>query len=196
MNNFIEEVKELDADITSVINQIEVMRGQLSDAGPDGEADRALFEQLQSSLRHLTNQADQLLRRISDAINGLIAQLRDSSGWSDTGEGTADKEGVRREIAALQVLAARIGFLISQAKATIKMYSTAIWTSARTFVQKATRIMKALAAHIRRISARLFNLIVGLLTPKEWKIRGDLDLTLFGLAKGGAEITFGPSAGP
>lgn len=49
----------------------------------------------------------------------------------------------------------------------------------------------AIATWIKRISAQLWQLLSRLMTPKEWKIKGDVGTGVLGLANVGIEITFG-----
>jgi hypothetical protein len=51
--------------------------------------------------------------------------------------------------------------------------------------------LSALASWIKRISGQLWQLLSRLMTPKEWKLSGDIGTGPFGLANVGIEITFG-----
>jgi hypothetical protein len=51
--------------------------------------------------------------------------------------------------------------------------------------------LSALTSWIKRISGQLWQLLSRLMTPKEWKLSGDIGTGPFGLANAGIEITFG-----
>lgn len=193
MQDFIDELQELKADILSVLDQIEIARRSIR----VGDADFELQEQLgrpYNSLQDLINQVGNLLIRIkkdADRLRSSLGGLTDSGGTG--GEGPS-REETQQELMKLLAVASRAQTLISQGRAQIKLLAATIQGQALAALQGASRIMKALSGHIRRISARLFSLILSLLTPKKWKISGGLSLTPFGLASGNLSVTFGSSA--
>lgn len=54
------------------------------------------------------------------------------------------------------------------------------------------KIKARLIPLLKRFLAKIWQIISGLLTPKEWKLKGQVGTGILGLADVGIEITFGP----
>lgn len=194
MQDFTDELDELALDLDFVIAQIQQSRESLTIEGVDEMAPDAV-RQLNASLAYLIERAKSLLDKINEEVRRLSESLRAEVYREDIGgEGQKATES-QKKLQELLALAGRAQALISQGRAHMA-FCAAIWPSAKPAMQRVGRIMQALLAHLKRVSARLMRLIVGLLTPKEWKISGGLSLLPFGLASGNIEITFGPNPSP
>lgn len=141
-------------------------------------------------LEEFRKRVEQLLARI-----GRLLQEISSTEFKRAGEGMAFPlatlaNQLNAELDWLQGILEHIDAMLRDSAQTLpEALVTQISAPVRTALQK---IKSYLTPLLKRFLAKLWQIISGLLTPKEWKLQGKVGTGILGLAEVGIEITFGP----
>lgn len=130
-----------------------------------------------------------LIDKIKSRLSNLL-KLRDARGSGSLTEMGLDKEipDALNELSQINALIDRLQSLIT----AIDLKTNGAGLGLPQTTAKALSWIQLITTWIKRISAQLWNLLCSLLTPKEWKLGGDISSGPFGLANASVEITFGP----
>lgn len=151
--------------------------------------------------KHVQASIDDISERLvkaSSMLSERIERWGSKLGEDFSHSGIPEHDGAKSATAWLEAEIARAlrevavyAGLIDRLKSEISM----ILTNARQVSHSAVKAVLGWIAGfenwIKRISAQLWNLLSGLLTPKEWKLGGKTGTGAFGLAEVSVEITFG-----
>ncbi|MBS9715583.1 hypothetical protein ACFFUT_03530 [Pseudohalocynthiibacter aestuariivivens] len=120
-----------------------------------------------------------------------LESLRNSLAHIQNGE---NSEGVKSEILELQSLLGRLASVITRIKNLIALLSARNAPQnvpQAGFWKKTKKVFSIIKRWLQGISGQLWQLLSRLMTPKEWKLAGELGTGVFGLAKAQVEVTFG-----
>lgn len=161
------------------------------------------LENVAGAARELKLVDEGRLQQLAERIEGLIedlqamlAELRERAPFTLTSSeaiqiaGTAS--ALDAEINVLAALLAKIEAELERRQAPAHTFIGGAAASAKRLLSKIATILRPI---IRSVSARLWRLLVGLMTPKEWSIKGSLGTPVLGLASVELQIAFGPSSG-
>ncbi|RUP00632.1 hypothetical protein [Hyphomicrobium sp.] len=148
----------------------------------------------EQKLANIRFRIDALLRAVRDRLSSVS---RDMPAEGSRAEINPALEGqVRKtleELSQLEALAGRLNDLLTMIDLkTSANASQSIRSAVSTAIATAKTWLSVITSWIKRISAQLWNLLCGLMTPKEWKLGGKVGTGILGLADVTLEITFGP----
>jgi len=126
-----------------------------------------------------------------EEILGKLASLRNSLEHIQIGDNT---EGVQSEILDLQSLLGRLASILTRIEnltALLSARNTPQNAPQPGFWKKTKKVFSVIKRWLQGISAQLWQLLSRLMTPKEWKLGGELGTGVLGLAKVQVEVTFG-----
>ena len=123
-----------------------------------------------------------------ELIRKKCASLTEQKG-ALTGERVSD--GTQKLIDMLSALKTQLDSLDAIAEALEWRYAQAGKPASPRLAALRARL-KPVAAFVARVLRSLWQLLLKLMTPKEWKLSGKIGAAMFGLADIGIEVTFGP----
>jgi hypothetical protein len=158
---------------------------------------KALEPALQDWQMPLAGDLEEFRRRVEQLLNriGRLLQEISSTEFKRAGEGMAFPlatlaNQLNAELDWQHGILEHIDAMLRDSARTLPEALTAKITGpVRTALQK---IKAYLTPLLKRFLAKLWQIISGLLTPKEWKLQGKVGTGILGLADVGIEITFGP----
>lgn len=98
---------------------------------------------------------------------------------------------VEQSLSQLSALISRADDLLTMVSVTVKRAQSVARATTRKAVTTAKAWLTTIKSWISRISGQLWNLVAGLVTPKEWSIGGEIGTSVLGLANVKLEIRFG-----
>lgn len=147
-------------------------------------ADERRLEELAARIEELVEQ-----------LQSMLGELRERAHFTLTSDeavrlaGTA--HALEADIEALLALLERVEAELEARQSPASTFIGGAVQATKRVISKLARILKPI---LRSVSAHLWRLLVGLLTPKEWSIKGSIGTPVLGLAQAELEITFGPSS--
>lgn len=179
-------------DAESALRDTEVLRREIMEFGELQTLESAL-SQLElpaaDALSEFMARAAELIARISEALQAL----REQPGQFREPENAFALTTLAQELKAqLEWLESLLAYLEDMAAGPAAWpRGVAAQVSAAVGATRA-KLTGYLIPLFKRFLSKLWSLISGLLTPKEWKLKGQLGTGLLGLASVEVEISFGP----
>ncbi|MFC4871012.1 hypothetical protein [Negadavirga shengliensis] len=128
-----------------------------------------------------------------DQLQNMLGELREREGFAlsqpEAIQLASTVNTLQVELDSLIVLFDYIETELNKQNATPQSFVGRAFQAVQRSVSSLRSFIKPI---IQRIAQRLWRLISGLLTPKEWSIGGELGNTVWGLSKVKLEIKFGP----
>jgi hypothetical protein len=135
------------------------------------------------------------LEKIRGRINHLLELIRRRCASLSEQKGALTGERItvetQRLIDMLTALKTQLDSLDAVAEALEWRYAQAGKAASPRLAAIRARL-KPVAAFVARVLRNLWQLLLKLMTPKEWKLSGKIGAAMFGLADVGIEVTFGP----
>lgn len=181
MSDFSDEVEDLIADVSET----------------EREIDREFANEGFSHIRDAMEEGDylQAFEYIRERILSLLDILKERLGRlrSRTME-TVEAEDAREDVLKMMELHARLMGLWARLEGLAdltRQKMTAVGRGLSSALQITANWLSTLQAWLKRIGGQLWQLLLRLITPKEWKLGGSVGAAPFGLASATIEITFG-----
>ncbi len=168
--------------------ELEVRRG-LSGEGPVPIGELMREYGYAERLEDIRNRIEALLR----VVRNRLAHLKSDLAGVGPSSRPYEDEVLRalHELSQLEALIARAGDLMT-------MIDMKVGSLPANGISKAIAMAKSwlstIGSWVKRISAQFWNLLTGLMTPKEWKLGGTVGISVLGLGNVNVEIAFGPSS--
>jgi hypothetical protein len=141
-------------------------------------------------LHDFTLRADELCGRIDEILISLVENHYERDIIAQACHLATSGHALEAELNWLQTVLTRVDDYDFQEPVLFPSHLT---QEIRPPVSKAvTKVKNVLMPRLKRLLSKVWQIISGLLTPKEWKIQGKVGTGLLGLADVGIEITFGP----
>lgn len=182
--------KRIISDAKSALYDVDKFRQELEETEEIGRAQELMGENdssISDDLHEVRNRIEDLIKRLTEALEGVKGELRDPSGTGISLAALANE--LKSQIDWLEGLLKRIQVSISSRYTPgINDFRAELLCSVNSSLK---RIREYLLPRIKRLLSKIWQLIANLLTPKEWKLHGKIGTSLLGLADAGIEITFG-----
>lgn len=180
-------------DAESALKDIDALRREITEFVEF----RAVLSELKQSGLPAAIELSEFQARVSeliDRIRGMLESLRSEPGGFRSPAAalplTALAQELKAELEWLEsILSYLEGMFFSPADAWRSVSAMHVSGSVSAALSK---VRGYLIPQIKRFLSKLWSLISGLLTPKEWKLKGQVGTGLLGLANVEVEITFGP----
>lgn len=183
----------INAEIDSTRRDLEhLKRAFRGDFGRDLEEIAEMSRELQHADARTLVDLSTRIDAMVDRLQSLLGQLRERSPFA---LGTQDAIQLANEANSLQadidLLLAALGEIEHwlQRGESGNMFADKLKPKLASTIRFVKSMLKPI---VRAIHTRLWKLIAGLLTPKEWSISGEVGNTVLGLGKVRMEIKFGP----
>ena len=185
------EMIQRDAD--SALSDLERLRVEILEFSELHQIQSALLESQSPIAQDLTKfraRIEDLLNRISDMLNFIRESPVEARSPSDVLPLSTLAQELKSQLEWLQSLLTHLEKLASNPNNAVSLiHAKRIRNSVGTALSKVKSILIPM---MKSFISKLWTIITGLLTPKEWKLKGGLGTGLLGLANVELEITFGP----
>lgn len=180
-------------DVQSALQDVERLRDELTQFSQLNEIGAGLREMRRheaDDLAQFSERVESLLQRLAD----LLARVNEAGAQGSSGRDALSLVSLVNELKAQ--LAWLEGLFRSLQEMPLSQESGLRDFFARHVAHPVqaglATIRNTLEPLLKRLIAKVWQIICNLLTPKEWKLQGKIGTGILGLADVGIEITFGP----